>query len=137
MIGKLLFKLFGLGGFPCSKREEIVPEGIIFLEEGIKVTITLKGYRDAARRSSWKRRWCLGSIAMTSRRLAAFSFSSKLLDIALEDPLFNHLEIRSDGTDCLVIRFSSSHFIKNSTGRVEYRFYFPRAAERLTLLTHH
>ena len=134
MVKKLLYNLFGLGRFPGKIRAAMDAEGILFLEEGIKVSITLKKYRNYVRCCSWKRSWVLGSIAMTSRRLRAFAFSSTLLDIALDDPMFKHLEIRNDGSGCLLIGFEASSFRKDTTGRVEYRFHLPRVKSRLALI---
>ncbi len=122
---KLLPRLLGLGRFPAGIREEMESEGFLFLEEGIGLTITLKDYMDEVRRCSWKRRWCIGSIGATSRRLAAFAFSTRLLDLAMDDPLFGVLEIQAEDADCLMIGFDSSRIRKNTSGRVEYRFYFP------------
>jgi hypothetical protein len=124
----------GIGALPAITRSAIEPEGIEILEEGLWGSITFRNYRAPGRYSSWKRSGILGSIALTSRRIVAYGFAQRLLDIPYDHPTFAAVAFALEGQGRLCATFEASAFHADRSGTIEVRLRTPQAARIIELL---
>ena len=128
-----------LGLFPAAKvpeylRTTLEKEGIGLLEEEIRVTVTYRGYRAPGKYFGWRRKWCRGSLVLTSPRLVVFAWSQQLINVLFDHPAMGSLNFALERPDCLSIRFESSHFQKDSSGKIQCQVRTPSAPQIVKLL---
>ena len=58
----------GTGQQPASRRPELMAEGVLFLEEGLRGSITYRNYRRPRFRAALGKRAVTGTIAVTPQR---------------------------------------------------------------------
>ncbi|RUM86971.1 MAG: hypothetical protein DSZ23_06430 [Thermodesulfatator sp.] len=129
----LFYYFFRLGKFPDS--DALKATGPVIMDEGIKITVTFKNYRSTGKFFYRKRNWYSGSVAITAERFLVFIFSKKVLDISLQDPRFEKMDVYMEGKNCLVIGFDASLFQRLDSGRVEYRLFSPLAGQMFRQLS--
>jgi len=125
----LLHRLFGLGKIPKRYRPTLEQEGFVLLDEGIGGTVTFRNFRAPGRRHSWRKKWFTGSLALSGRHFAAFTYWQPVVFVPLDDPRIAALECSVESEDRLCIAFDPSAFNDNWSGRIEVRFKTPRARE--------
>ncbi len=76
MAKTLLYRLFGVGKIPAQLSAELRSEVIVLLDEGIPGSDTYLDFRAPGRRSSWRRQWFTGAIALTQTRLVALQYAN-------------------------------------------------------------
>lgn len=123
----LLYRLFGLGKIPAKYRIDLITEGIIILDEGVKGSVTYKNFRSPTRYANWKRQWYPASIALTRFHLHAFAYSSPIIDVSLTDGRFRQIQFSLEDENTLLAAFDASLFHNDWSGNLEYRFKTPLA----------
>ena len=123
----ILYKLFGIGKIHEPLLSELKSEVIIASDEGIKSTITYKNFRAPGRYSNWKRRWFVGAVVLTEKRLILQQFSKPVIDIKLTDERFEKIKISLENEDTLLFEFEPQIFLENSSGEIEWRCRTPHA----------
>lgn len=123
----LLYRLFGLGKIPEAYRAQFAGEGVVLADEGFKGSVTYRNFRSPQRYANWKRQWYTASIALTRMRLAAFSYSSAIIDVPLADERFRRLQFSLENENTLLVAFEASLFHHDWSGNIEYRFQTPHA----------
>jgi len=131
----LLYRLLGIGRVPARERAAFEAEGVVFMDEGLSGSITLKHYRAPWRRCSWRKVWFSGSLVLTERRFAAFAFSKPLVNVPLDDPRLASLEVSAPREGVFCVAFEAADFRDDQSGRVECRWKASRAAELVDRLT--
>lgn len=127
MAKTLFYKLFGIGRMPDNYRSQAEGEGLKFLEEGIRGTVTYRSFRGGGRYSNWKRQWYSASIALTGTRLLALRGGHPIIDVPLDDPRIKQISFTVEEPDVLAAIFDAGLFQKDWTGTIEYRFKTPLA----------
>jgi len=122
-------RLFGLGRIPKRRRAALVAEGILVADEGIRVDLTLRGYRAPGRAFGYRRQLLAGAIVLTAERIAAFVWCGILFDLRLDDPLLTCLEIEALSSEMLRIAHDAGDLDPRRSGQVECRFRTDRAEE--------
>lgn len=122
MSQNLLYRLFGLGKLPKNQRATLEAEGFVIFDEGIRGSITYKDYTAPSKYYSRKRSWFIGSLVITQKRVIAFTFFQRLLNIPFEDPLISKLNVAMEDDKCLCLSFDASDFYPDRSGTVECRF---------------
>lgn len=139
MAKTLLYRLFGIGKLPAERKAEFEREGVLFLDEGIRGTVTYKNFRGGGRITNWKRQWFAAAIVLTGKRLVAFRLRRPIIDVALDDPRLKQIEFSIDEPETLAVCFDAGLFQPEWQGRIEYRFRTPVSkplkAELTDLLT--
>ena len=133
----ILYKLFGAGKIRDPLLNELKSENIIASDEGVKTTITYKDFRAPGRYSNWKRRWIVGAIILTSKRLILQQYSRPVINLELTDERFKKIKISLETADTLLFEFEPQLFLENSSGKIEWRCRTPHAkmiADRLHLM---
>ena len=118
----LLYRIFKLGKIPKRYAPTLQDEGVILLEEGISITITLKNVKAPGRRHSWKRSWFTGSIAITKQTFAAFTIFRPLIYLPLSRENLAKLNCTLEGRNVLTVRFDASTFNEKWSGEIECKF---------------
>ena len=118
----ILYRLFGLGKLPKGQKDTLEAEGFILFEEGVRGSVTYKDYKAPGKHFSKKRSWFIGSLVITQKRVIAFAFFQRLLNIPFEDPLISKLNVAVEDDKCLCLSFDASDFYPDRSGTVECRF---------------
>lgn len=116
----LFYKLFGFGKVREPLLSELKSQGIVALDEGIRSTITYKNFRAPGRYSNWKRRWFVGAVALTKKRLVLQQYSKPVINIELLDERFQKIKISLETPDTLLFEFEPDLFLENSSGQIEW-----------------
>ena len=86
-------RLFGWGRLPKRLRGLVKSEGVCWVEEGVRITITLRSFRAPGRYSARRRQSGSGALAVTSERLIVSMYRRPIIDLRFDDPRFQALEI--------------------------------------------
>jgi len=121
-------KIFGIGKIPRNYKEGLTAEGIVWLEEGVRASITLKAYKAKGRRASWRRAAFTGSIALTQKRIIGFAYSKRVISVPFNDARITQLEVSVENEKCLVCAFDAAVFDTDRSGMVECRFFIENPA---------
>lgn len=118
----IFYRLFGVGKIREPLLSELKSEGIIASDEGIRTTLTYKNFRAPGRYSNWKRRWMVGAVALTKKRLVLQQYSQPVINILLTDERFQKIKVSLETEDTLLFEFEPNLFLENSSGQIEWRF---------------
>ncbi|MES9965453.1 MAG: hypothetical protein ABW116_18140 [Candidatus Sedimenticola sp. 20ELBAFRAG] len=129
----LLHRLFGLGKIPARNAAILQAEEMILIDEGIGGSITLKHFKAPGKRHSWRRNWFTGSIVLTRKTFAAFTWTKPLVFVPLDDERLAKLEFKFEPDDTLLMSYDASLFNADWSGIVELRF---RSDQALLFLEH-
>jgi hypothetical protein len=133
--------LFGKGLASDELRLQLEAEGIVFFEEGLIGSVTLRHFRAPGKRANWERNLFGGVLALTRRRLVVWSSFKRAepagmqVDVPLGDPLFEALEIsvEVEKNDRVLIAFDVAAFHPDWSGHEEVRMRTPNAAQFVEL----
>lgn len=132
MLKAIFHRFLGAGTLPAPIRSALEAEGIDVLEEKIRATITFRNYKAPGRRSSWRREWFAGTLALTARRILAYRGAQPLVDIPYDHPTIKQVRFALEKQDCLCISFEASTFHADRSGMIEVRFFTPQAPSIVT-----
>jgi hypothetical protein len=96
---------------------DIKQEGIVLIDEGISGSIR-----------KWS--WITGSLVLTGKRFAAFTFYpgfNPIINVQLDDERLKKLHCSLKGSRTLCILFDPSYFRESWSGSIECRFKTPKA----------
>ena len=122
MAKTFLYRFFGIGKLPQTLVDEFAREGILFIDEGVRGTITYKNFRGGGRVSNWKRRWFGGAIILTKKRIIGYHIRNRIMDVPLDDPRLKKMEFALEEPETLAVAFDADLFQPDWKGRIEYRF---------------
>ena len=134
MSKSLLYQLFGVGKMPPHIVAELLSEGVLFSEEGVRASLTYKDFRSPGRISNWRREWFPGSLALSRARLVAYRGKHPQIDIPLKEPRILKIEFSLEEPETFVAAFDAGLFKPDWSGRLEYRFKSPIAKPLLEAL---
>lgn len=111
-----------MGRLPKGIAKILQGEGIVLLDEGIPGSVTLRKFRAPGRIHAYKKTLFAGSLVVTELRFAAFAFSRPVVNVPLDDPRLNLLDITVDHRNRLIVKFDAHSFHEKWKGTVECRF---------------
>lgn len=123
----ILYKLFGIGKIKETFLSELKNENLIASDEGLKSSITYKNFRAPGRYSNWKRRWIVGAIMLTEKRLVLQQYSRPVINILLTDERVKKIKVSLEDQETLLFEFEPQLFLENSSGEIEWRTRTPHA----------
>lgn len=126
----LLYRIFGVGKIPKGMLPALEQEGIVLLDEGISGSLTFRNFRAPRRRYLRKWNWFTGSIVLTGKRFAAFTFYqffNRIINVPLNDERLKQLHCSLKDEATLRVLFDSSEFHEGWSGSIECRFSTPQA----------
>ncbi len=129
MAKTFLYRLFGVGKIPDALMEEYRGEGLLFLDEGIRATVTYWNFRGGGRISHGKRQWFGASLVLTKKRIAAYRRGQLTTGMALDDPRLGQMEFILEKPETLLIKFEANIIQPDWKGTIEYRFRTPFASD--------
>ncbi len=130
----LLFRFLGIGKVPPVVRETLEDEGFLVLDEGIKISVEYRSYRAPGKRFWRRKEGGCGAVVVTGKRLIAFAYFHKILNVRLDDPRLGKLGLALEGPEVLAVTIDPSIFHQDQSGEVTYRFHTAHAAEILSIL---
>lgn len=133
MIKFFLHNVLGFGKLPSGDRKELEGEGITVIHEGVPFSITYINFRAPGKIFIGKRRWFIGAVAVTGKRIAAYAFSRKLFNIPINDPRLSRLQVSAEGQK-VCMKYEASDFAPDSSGRIEIRFTVPGAEQMVEMI---
>ncbi|WP_354702012.1 hypothetical protein DSM112329_02358 [Paraconexibacter sp. AEG42_29] len=127
--------LTGSGRLPDDLRTALEAEGIVLLLEELPGSTTYRNYRAPGKRSNWKKQGTSGAIAVTGRRVVAWtSFNGREVDVPRDGPLPDGLEVvREDDAVCFT--YDAAAFHADRSGTVEVRLRTDEAGQVVALAT--
>jgi hypothetical protein len=114
----LRYRLFKVGAMPDGLRDEIKKEQVLFLDEGIPVTVRRRGTAPGFRGGATGK--FSGAIAITDRRIVASVSKTSMVDAAYnaKDAAAGNLSITEDGLHVTV----DASVNPRCTGEIEMHF---------------
>jgi hypothetical protein len=88
--------LLGTGCLPDELRGEVMAEGVLLLEEGLRGSVTYRHYRAPGRRANWSKSSLYTALAVTTARVVVASGRGKTVDCPRDQ---DGLEVSTDGPD--------------------------------------
>ena len=122
MAKTLLYRLFGVGKIPAQLSGELKSENVILLDEGIPGSVTYLDFRAPGKRSSWRRQWFTGAIALTQTRLVALQYANIGINVPVTDERIRQMRFSKEADDTLLVAFDPALFHNDWSGTIEYRF---------------
>ena len=127
MSKSILYRLFGAGRMPDEQLRLLQAEGELLREEGLRTSITYRNYRAPWQRCKWRRKWFVGSIMLTPKRIAAFAGKKRVVHIEYDDPRMETMEFSAESNQRLLVSFEASVFNADHSGTIELCFSTPEA----------
>lgn len=121
-----LYRVFGLGGLPKRQRKVLEQQGLVMIDEGLSGWITLKNFRGPGRYSSYRKRYFVGSIALTQRRFLAYQWRTPVINVPLEREFIDKLECCAKGGG-IEVAFDAAEFNPKHSGSIAVFFASDRA----------
>ena len=131
----ILYRIFGAGKIPKDALPQILREGIVLRDEGIRGSVTFRNYRAPGRYHGWRRTWFSGSLVITRKHFLAFSYAKPVIGLAWDDHRIAQLRCDLVSDEVLRVRFDAALFEERRSGRVEVRFSTPKSRAFLTQIT--
>jgi hypothetical protein len=122
MVKTLSYRIFGLGKLPKRYRAPLEAEQIVWLEEGVRGSVTLRKYKAPGKRFSYRRVYFSGAVGMTRKRVFAFAYSRRLINVPLDDARINQLSVSTENKKRIRFAFEADAFDPDRAGTVECRF---------------
>lgn len=120
--------MFGWGVFDDGRRGELAAEGAELVAEGVRSTLTYRGYRGPERIASWRKEGLRTAFAITSSRVVADRRPRRsLLDVPFTHPGVAGMSTGVDDGGKLVIAWDCALLTDDTTGRQELRLRLPDA----------
>ena len=126
--------LFGLAGLPRRAAEVLESEGLLFLEEGVRITVVYHLFKASGRYFRNKRETGWGSLGISRSRMVGYAFRKKLLHIPFEGPESQAVKFSLVDRRVLVMAVDPSVADPGREGRIEERYHTRRAPEAYGLI---
>lgn len=130
----LLYKLFKIGRIPKKVRPVLEREGLRCMDEGIGGWVYMNDYRAPGKRFRHRLTGFTGFLAVTEKRVIAYTYWKPVINIPVEDPRLKALELELPKNNALKISFESSAFDASRRGRIEVRFKTDKASLFFSLI---
>jgi hypothetical protein len=129
-MGKSIFyRVFKLGSIPKDLQSILEPEGIVVADEGMSGWYVTKNFKAPGRRSKYRKEGFSGFLVITKKRVLAYTFKKRQINIGVNDPKISELYATLDGSEKIVISFEASSFHDDWKGVVELQFNTPKAQD--------
>lgn len=135
----LLFFIFNLRGFgsaiPDDVKSRLKEENLIFMEEGVPVTVLLRNFRAPGRYSSHSITRGKGSLAISDERIVGYGGRRQcVIDVPFGHQKIAALGLSTKREKVLCISFEASEFDPQQSGDVELRFHLAKTPEAMSIL---
>ena len=133
-MGFLRRALFGDGRLSEDLKARLADEDLLLLVEELAGTLTYRDYHAPNRRSNLEKFAVTGGVAVTGRRLVAWTGRGENVNVPLDDARVRDMDIAVE-PGRIRIAYDPSVFNPQVTGRVELRFQTAKAAEIVALVS--
>ena len=121
MAKSLLYKIFHAGTLPEAIKQRLVDDGLVYLEENIGYSITLRNYKSPNWRMGYKKRIGKASIGFSNNFFVAATQFNKFIDLPIKNEKFALLRLEIE-KGRLLIKYNAESFSDQRSGEVELRF---------------
>jgi hypothetical protein len=128
-----LARIFRPGSMPDDVKSQLESEGLLLLAERIRISVVYRNFKAPGRRYWRAHKGAVGSLGLSSRRIAGFAFSKMIIHTPYNEPKFKMIVFKAEGK-YLSASFDASAFDPEHSGHVEIRFYLPNAEETADFL---
>ena len=129
-----LLRLWGSGRLPRAGRRAVEAEHCRLLIESTVGSIAQSGSRNPGQDSSGRRKWFLGSLALSDKRFVAYRYGSCLLNLPWTDSRLAALDFSAETPGELLIVYDASVFRPTDSGEVQICFLTPEALAVCSLI---
>jgi len=131
---RLFLRLFGSGKLPPEGHGILSLERARVVLESLCGSITYRKFRAPGRYSRLRRQWFLGSLALTEKRILAYRYRQRLVNIPFDDARIRKVHFSLEEPDTCCMKFDAALFHASASGQIELRFKTPAAEEFYSLL---
>jgi hypothetical protein len=131
----LLYRLFKIGRIPEKLRPILESEDMRVFDEGIAGRVVLRNFKAPGRRSTYRIEGFSGFLAITGRRVIAFVYSKPIVNVPLDDPRLNKIQVALANPERIELSFDASVFHDDWQGAITVRFKTSRARRFYDCLT--
>ena len=125
----VLYRLFKLGGIPKKLRPLLEAEGMVVCDEGIGGWYITKDLKAPGKRFKHRREGFSGFLAITQKRVIAYTNWKRQINILIEDPRISAIHAEIVDSQRIGLSFESSLFRSDWQGVIELHFNTPKARE--------
>ena len=125
----LLYRLFKIGKMPGKLKKVLETENLILFDEGIGGWLIMKNIRAPGKRFKHRIVGFTGFLAVTEKRIIAYSYWKHILNVPVDHPNFRTLRCELANPCRIEITYESSHFNEKWTGEIKLRFNTEKASE--------
>ena len=118
----LSYRLFGLGGISTRECMLIEAEGVVIADEGMPGRLVMHRVAGPGRGYRGRIEGFSGFLVITRRRILAYSYRKRQINIGVDDPRLPDLYVRLPSPDTLAVSFEASLFREGWSGVMEFRF---------------
>jgi hypothetical protein len=124
---KYLLRVFGSGRLPQQARHLVAAEESRLSVEAMVGSISHRSLRGSGGNSRGRRRWFLGSLAISAKRVLVYRYGSCLLNVPLSDKRIGAIDFSAETPGVLTIAYDASLFQAGSSDEVQICLHTPEA----------
>lgn len=125
----ILYRLFKMGSIPKELRSVLEEEGVVVADEGMGGWYVTKNLKTPRRRSKYRKEGFSGFLAITQKRIVAYTFKKRQINILVDDPKISELYADIIGEDKLSISFETASFHTDWQGVIALQFKTAKAQD--------
>lgn len=125
---------FRLSDLPSKARGILEQEGLLFLAEGVRITVHYKRYKAPGRSFRNKRETSWGSLAISPERIVGYALRRRVIHLPFNGNLSKQAVFSLFEGKVLVIDVDPSIADPRREGSVQIRYHTHRAAEAYRLI---
>ncbi len=124
---RLLLRLFGSGRLPREAVKVVQVEHCRLIAQQLVGSVTMRNVSAPQRRSSWRRQWFLGSLAVSDKRVLVYRYGTCLLNVQFDDHRLREIDFSAEKSGVVAIVYNLELFQPRSSGEIEISFRTPEA----------
>ena len=125
----LLYRWFGIGKFPAIYATDLVAEGVLLSDDGLKGSVTYRNFHRPGMSAGYRYVGGIMSIVVTNMRVSAYNGENTLINVPFTDERLSKVAFSVETSGALLAAFDASLFHDDWSGQIEYRFKTPMAQE--------
>lgn len=128
-------RLFGLAALPSRVRRTLEDEGLLFLQEGVRITVAYRKFRAPGKYFSGKTQVTWGALGVSRGRIIGYALRKRVLHLPFDDHrLIQAVKFSLVERKVLVISADQSAVAPNRSGLIELRYHMEAAPEAFSVI---
>ena len=125
---------FKLSDLPSRARKLVENEGLLFLAEGVRITVHYKVFKAPGKYFRNKRETSWGSLAVSEKRIVGYALKRRVIHLPLDREEFKSAKFSLVDGRVFVIEMDPSISDPRRSGSIQIRYHMQRAPEAYRLI---